>query len=347
MSPTMPTLHPSYVRPRQRRLGFGVRLMCTALVAGTLGAVLPTTTAEAATRASGPLSLPSGKTYFGALVNHDRRTTTDTPQEVSSLESSIGRPLDIVNTYYPYTQAIGSQGEAMLAAGGRIPMVTWGATDTHAINRGDEDSRLRAQAQRLKSLGGPVFFRYFHEPEGAYRTSIVHTPADYIAAWRRARSIFAQEGATNVIWMFTTTAASFRFATSPPPQAFYPGHDVVDWIAVDGYNFAPGKPGAKWLSFATVIGKWYEWAQTMPKPLMVSEYGVMEDPAVPGRKAQWYTDMRAVVKTNMPLIQGVVAWSTTNIKEGHTFVWNVNSTPSALTSWKAMGSDTYFRPGTP
>ncbi len=31
----------------------------------------------------------------------------------------------------------------------------------------------------------------------------------------------------------------------------------------------------------------------MPKPLMVAEYGVMEDAAVPNRKATWYDEMRA------------------------------------------------------
>ena len=240
MSPTMPTLHPSYFRPRQRRLGFGVRLMCTALVAGTLGAVLPTTTAEAATRASGPLSLPSGKTYFGALVNHDRRTTTDTPQEVTSLESSIGRRLDIVNTYYPYTQAIGSQGEATLAAGGRIPMVTWGAT-THTRSIVGTRTADSGPAQRLKSIGGPVFFRYFHDPEGAYRASIVHS-----------RPITSPPGGARDRFSPRRVPPTSSGCSPPPPRRSgsprHPrrrrstGHDVVDWIAVDGYNFAPGKP---------------------------------------------------------------------------------------------------------
>jgi hypothetical protein len=82
----------------------------------------------------------------------------------------------------------------------------------------------------------------------------------------------------------------------------------------------------------------------MPKPLMVAEYGVMEDAAVPNRKATWYDEMRATVKTGMPLIQGVVAWSTTNVKEGNTYNWNVDSSAMSLARWKAMGEDPWFRP---
>ena len=98
------------------------------------------------------------------------------------------------------------------------------------------------------------------------------------------------------------------------------------------------------MSFQQVMAKWYTWASTMPKPLMVSEYGVMEDSATPTRKANWYNDMRNTVKTGMPLIQGVVAWSTVNVKDGATFNWNVDSSPGSLAAWKAMGDDPYFRP---
>ncbi len=321
------------------------RLAALAL-AGVLLAATVTPADAAATRASGPLSLATGA-YFGALVNPDRTTPSSTPAEVTELEGKIGRKLDIVNHFYTYNQIVGTQGEVQDIAGGRIPMVTWGATSTTSINNGSQDTYIKAQATRLKNLGGQVFLRYYHEPEGDYRKAIVGTPAAYIAAWKRARSLFAQVGATNIIWMFTTTAYSFRVVPNPPAPAFYPGHDQVDWIAGDGYNFAPGKPGAKWNTFEQVFRKWYTWAATMPKPIMVAEYGVMEDPAIPNRKATWYNDMRNTVKVGMPLLQGVVAWSTTNVKDGNTYNWNVDSGPLSLAAWKAMGEDPYFRPLTP
>ncbi|MGB9378273.1 MAG: glycosyl hydrolase [Mycobacteriales bacterium] len=300
--------------------------------------------AEAAVaRPTGPLSRASGA-WFGALVNPDRGTPSSTPAEVKVLEDKFGRKLDIVNHFYTYTQIVGTQGEVWDIAGGRTPMVTWGATDTNAINNGSQDAFITSQAQKLKQLNAPVFLRYYHEPEGAYRKNIVHTPADYIAAWKHARALFAGAGATNVIWMFTTTAFAFRTVPNPSAPAFYPGDANVDWIAADGYNFAPNKPGSTWLSFQTVLGKWYAWASTKPRPLMVSEYGVMEDSSIPNHKATWYKDMMASVKTNMPLVQGVVAWSTENVKNGAVFNWNVDSSTQSFDAWKAMGIDPYFMP---
>lgn len=315
-------------------------------VVGTAGVLIAAMAvpadAAAPTRATGPLSLAAGS-YFGGLINPNRNDPSSTPAEVTALEGKIGRKLDIVNHFYTYPQLVGTQGEVDDVAGGRIPMVTWGATSTASINNGSQDAFITAQANRLKNLGAPVFLRYYHEPEGAYRKTIIGSPAAYISAWKRARSLFAAAGATNVVWVFTTTAYAFRVVPNPPAPAFYPGNTQVDWIAADGYNFAPNKPGSTWLSFDQVFRKWYTWAATMPKPLMASEYGVMEDPAIPTRKATWYNDMRTVVKTTMPLIQGVVAWSTVNVKDGATFNWNVDSSPGSLAAWKAMGDDPYFR----
>ena len=130
--------------------------------------------------------------------------------------------------------------------------------------------------------------------------------------------------------------------TDGTAMKYYPGGAYVDWTCGDGYNFAPVKPGAQWNSFTTVFSRWYTWAAQRPKPLMAAEYGVLEDPSIPGRKAAWYDDMRTVVKTTFPLLQAVVAWSTANTKDGRVLNWNVDSSPSALAAWTRMANDPYF-----
>lgn len=80
-----------------------------------------------------------------------------------------------------------------------------------------------------------------------------------------------------------------------PPQNCYRGDAYVDWIAGDGYTFASVRPGAKWNDVSTVFGAWYAWAARHPRPLMAAEYGVLENPAEPARKAAWHADMDAVV----------------------------------------------------
>lgn len=328
-----------------------LRTLIVAVVSAAVAvglAVVPTP-AGAADRPVGKLSPPSGA-WFGALVNPDRSTPSSTPPEVNALENKVGADynLDIVNHFYTYAQSVGTTGEVEDLAAGRIPMITWGATSTRSINNGSRDAYIRAQATRIKNLGGPegklVFLRYFHEPEGDYRATMVESATAYINAWKRAQRLFAEVGATNAVWVFCTTAYSFRVTPSRNPRSFYPGDAFVDWIAADGYNFAPGKPGAKWNSFTTVFQPWYNWAAQRPKPLMAAEYGVMEDPSIPNRKASWYNDMRNVVKTTFPLLQAVIAWSTVNIKEGNTYNWNVDSSQQSLDAWSAMAHDPYFNP---
>lgn len=310
----------------------------------TVGLALVPATAGAAVRPGGPLTLATGA-YFGALVNPDRSTPSSTPAEVTALETKIGRRLDIVGHFYTYDQAVGTTGERQDLADGRIPMITWGATSTRSINNGSQDAYIRQQAARIRDLGGTVFLRYFHEPEGNYRASMVQSAAAYINAWKRAQRLFREVGATNVVWVWATTAYSFRVDTTRDPRTFYPGDAFVDWIGADGYNFAPGKPGAQWNSFTTVFSRWYTWAAQRPRPLMAAEYGVMEDPRQPTRKAGWYDDMRAVVPRTFPLLQAVIAWSTTNTKEGNVYNWNVDSSTTSLDAWRAMADDPYFSTG--
>ena len=324
-----------------------LRTLIVAVVSAALavGLALVPAPAGAAVRPVGKLSLASGA-YFGALVNPNRNDPSSTVAEVNALENEVAADynLDIVNHFYTYNQAVGTQSEQDDIAQGRIPMITWGATSTASINNGSQDAYIRQQATRIKNLGGMVFLRYFHEPEGDYRNAMVQSASAYIAAWKRAQNLFRAVGATNVVWVFCTTAYSFRVTSTRDPRTFYPGDAFVDWIGADGYNFAPGKPGAQWNSFSTVFNRWYTWAAQRPKPLMAAEYGVMEDPAIPNRKATWYNDMRNVVKTSFPLLQAVVAWSTENTKEGNVYNWNVDSSSQTFAAWTAMANDPYFNP---
>lgn len=318
----------------------GTAVACAAVALALIG--LPTD-ADAATRPIGQLT-PATGAWFGALVNPDRTNPSSTPGEVAQLEAQIGRKLDIVNYFYTYNQPIGTQGEVQAIASGQLPMVTWGATSTTAINDGSQDAYIKAQAVRLRDLGKPVFLRYFHEPEGTYRTSIVTSPAAYVAAWLRARELFASVGATNVVWVFCQTTFSFRNSKTLNPTAYYPGDANVDWIAADGYNFAPNKTGSVWTSFQTLFQPFYSWAATRPKPMMVAEYGAMEDPSQPERRAQWYKDMQASVKGAFPLMQAVVVWDTVNVKDGATFDWRPTSSGEALAAWASFAHDPYFDP---
>ena len=305
------------------------------------------TVSLAASRPSGP-GTPGSGAWFGAMVNPNRSNPDGTVAEVTGLESDIGRNLAIDHRFYtfkenflPVDSAVGTSDEAWDWANGRYSMITWGASDTLKYEDGTNDAWVTSQAHRLAAFGHPIFLRFFHEPDGDYRKNTVHTPADYIATWRHVHDLFVQAGATNVIWVWCPTAWKFNVA-NPTPPSYYPGSAYVDWIAADGYNWYPAKPGAKWRTFAQVFQKFYNWAITMNKPIMAAEYGVLNDPAVPGRKAQWIADAANTLQTTMTQFQALLYFDTTMTKGGITYPWDINLPPTAQTAWATMGQDPYF-----
>jgi glycosyl hydrolase family 26 len=311
-------------------------LVTTALVA------LPGT-ATAADRPVGPLSPPSGA-WFGGTVNQNRNDGVNGGMaEINARESFLGRRYDIINRFYAFNVAIPTSLESWDASMGRIPMVTWGAgSDTLDLANGVNDTWLRQQADRFAAFGSPIFLRFYHEPDGAYQSAAVHSATAYIQAWRHVHDIFIQEGATNVVWIWCPTSWSY-VTGSPWPPTYYPGDAYVDWIATDGYNWFP-KPGTNWRSWTQIFQPFYDWAATMSKPIMIAENGVMEDPAVAGRKAAWIADSQQQLKTSFPLIQAVLYFDTQVTKGGFTYTWPVDTTQASYNAYRTMANDPYFMP---
>lgn len=298
--------------------------------------------ASAAGRPVGPLSLSTGS-YFGAYGNPVSNDGINGGQaEISGLEADIGRKLDIDNRFYTWAQQLPTAQEVWDVQNGRIPMVTWGKHDTLDIISGSQDAWIRAQADRLATLGGSFFLRFFAEPDGAYQANIVHAASDYIAAWRHVHDIFVEEGATNAIWVWCPTANSFKpGSTNPWPPTLYPGDAYVDWVAADGYNWYPSVPTNGGRTFKQVFQDFYDWAVTSGKPIMIAETAALADNP---DQAAWLTAAANTVETDMTMIQAFVYFDTLVQKSGNTYDWRVSTVPATYDAYKAMAADPYFNP---
>jgi Glycosyl hydrolase family 26 len=296
--------------------------------------------AHAAGRAIGPLSPPSG-TWFGGTVNPVSNDGGGSQAEIATRETFLGRRYDIVNRFYTWNQAFPTALEAADVSNGRFPMVTWCCSDTLQMVSGSQDSLIRAQADRMAAFGSPIFLRFYHEMDGDRRQGAVHSTAAFIAAWRYVHNIFVQRGATNVIWIWCPTAWKF-IQGNPWPPNYYPGDAYVDWIASDGYSWYPST-GA-WRTWTQIFQPFYDWAITMNKPIMIAENGVMEDPAVAGRKAAWITDSQNVLKNVYPLIQAVLYFDTVGNSGPNPLDWRVSSSQAAYQAYRTMALDPYFNP---
>ena len=275
---------------------------------------------------------------FGAYVQGESHTPARQIAAVEQRERDIGRRLAINHHFYPWEQEFPTVREDDDLRAGRIPLISWnGKTLSLAIGLGQHDDLIRTRARAVKALGEKVMIRWMWEMDGRQKARNSRHPALYVAAWRRIHDVFAAEGATNVQWVWCPNATAFRAEDDRNAPAYYPGDEYVDWICADGYNWAPGRTGDKWRSFASIYKDFYEWGIARGKPLMVGEYGAQE--RAPGEKAQWITEAREALKTEFPAIKAVVYFDAN--KE---FDWRVTSSPETLAAFRAMANDPWFTP---
>ncbi len=262
-----------------------------------------------------------------------------------ALETMIGGKVQIVHWYQGWGAANKALDLNVLQAvdsHGSIPLITWEPWDyTKGINQpqyklsriaaGAFDSYIRSWAVGLKSFGKPVFLRFAHEMNApTYPWSVGangNSAGDYIRAWRHVHDIFAQAGASNVLWVWSPNV---EYAGTTPFADVYPGSAYVDWMALDGYNGGRDLPWGGWQSFAQIFGNSYRKLTALSsKPVMIAETASVEGG---GSKAQWITDALTVqVPTNFPRIKAVV-W----FNERREADWRVNSSSTALAAIKSI-----------
>ena len=115
------------------------------------------------------------------------------------------------------------------------------------IARGEQDSLLLVFGNWLKSLGRrPVFLRIGYEFSGAWNH---YNREDYIAAFRRIRTMYDSMGVDNVAYVWQSHGWE---EPETLLEAWYPGDEYVDWC---GYSFFSRWDEANMISFARKHGK--------------------------------------------------------------------------------------------
>ena len=317
---------PKHVRP-------GLAVLMSALVMTALFHAVGAPRAAAAARPTGPLSPASGA-LFGA---HVAPTNGDWSQAsvkatVTARETDLGRKLGVNNHTYGWGNYFPTWAETWDFQNGRIPMITWSAGDAGDIAAGKHDAMIATRGDAVKALPGKVFIRLF--PQMDLQTGL-GTPAEFVAAYRKVRNIFNSRGATNAVFVWAPSASSFGAGKA---SSYYPGDAYVHWIGAEGYNWAPGQPGATWTSFYNIFKGFYDWASLKGKPLMVGGTGVQEHNT--GHNAWWIDSMAYSLKNSYPFIQAIVY---TDAKQAYD--WRPDTSSGSYTAYKRMAADAYFKPG--
>jgi glycosyl hydrolase family 26 len=265
---------PGRPRPRRRGLLHGpVTVLITGLAIAAVAGATVAVVEVAAPNVPAPPStqVAAGQATIGAFSAHPVRITVPaTPDSylgayadgvphsyapVRRFAGVAGARPDLALYYSGWGQPFQTRFADSAVADGAIPLVQIepGTASLAAIAVGGYDRYLEEFATQVASFGARtghgVVIGFAHEPNGTwYPWGREHTrPATWIAAWRHVVTVFRQQGADDVAWLWTVNIIDRRSGIASPTP-WWPGASYVSWIGIDGYYYKPS-----W-TFASLFG---------------------------------------------------------------------------------------------
>ncbi|MBL7493657.1 beta-mannanase [Frankia sp. AgB1.9] len=225
-----------------------------------------------------------------------------------------------------------------VASLGMMPIVAWepwdfstkpqsdklrGAQPKYRLSNiidGSFDSYIRSWARGVKTLDYTIGLRFAHEMNGYWypwaEQANGNQPGQYVQAWRHVHDIFTQEGAANVVWIWSPNVT---YPNSTPLAELYPGDAYVDWVGFSGYYGTVGNETYK--SFDEIFASSLAEVQTVTqKPIVITETGAADNA---GLKAAWIAQLFASLP-RYPEIIGVIWQESTKEVD-----WRVAVSPAA------------------
>jgi endoglucanase len=173
------------------------------------------------------------------------------------------------------------------------------------VANGARDEELRQLARTARAATPQVVLvRWGHEMELStlYPWS-GQDPDLYRRAFRHVVTVFREEGATNVRWVWSPAGIAGA-------EAYYPGDDVVDYVGLtvlgdEGWDRGFGLPPQ---SFADILRPRYALIERFEKPVIVAEAGVS---GTRERRSRWLRDANRALD-DMPLVRAIVYFNAAN-----------------------------------
>jgi Glycosyl hydrolase family 26 len=301
------------IRARGRAARWGVVLLA-ALCAGALAA--PPAPASGAVEQRAAVV---GASQVGARA---APVKGQSPREaVESLEKSLGAKIPVVSQYPAWNATFPTSFDRWLRDSGHDVLLMlklkrkdgsrpkW--RDLANAQRGDAlYADMVRWADSFKEFGAPLYVAFHKEPnEPANKKN--GTPADYQAAWARLVTFMAEQGVTNVQWVFAMSGRAYAKSVN----TWYPGDRYVDIIASTGVNSCSGS-SCTYRQQAQIMAPMVSWAQGHPdKRIAVCEGGTVESTVDPQAKAKWLTKAQTDLKASAyQRLEFVIYWSSGNYR---------------------------------
>lgn len=282
--------------------------------------------------------------------------------ELSAYSRSVGKSPAIMMWYQPwittgYGQFKTDEIKALLKIG-VIPCITWEpwnpsasanplanqpAYKLQAIIDGDYDAYIRTWAQGAKAVKGPIMIRPFHEMNGYWYPwsgfANDNTPALFRAAWRHVWTIFKNEGATNVTWVWSVNWISAPNTYENRWAAYYPGAMYVNWTGISGFNWGTSRGTGANKSFEEIFSKPIAYVKTLKKPIMIAETACTTQGT---NKPAWITTTYSRIRFYHPEVKAVVYYDHNETNGFGTQYWCIGSSSASLTAFRSAILPSWF-----
>lgn len=292
-----------------------------ALVAVGLGATrLLASPARPAPAASTALAARPAS-YLGVYENG----ATASYQRITDFGQAAGRAPNLVGYFSGWPQPFAAGFARQASAHGATVLVQIDPTyaSVAGIAAGSYDGYLRSFAASVAAFGRPVVIGFGHEMNATWYSWGYHhvPPATFVAAWRHVVTLFRDQGAANVTWLWTINAI---LGSTGPISAWWPGARYVTWVGVDGYYYRPGD------SFASVFAPTLRQVRALTgKPVLLSETAV--GPAA-GQRAK-IGNLFAGMRQSGAL--GLVWFDNTQRDGIYHQDWRLEGRPAAMVAFRA------------
>jgi len=226
--------------------------------------------------------------------------------------------------------------------GGFIPLLTWEPwlsafdqwkgqnppSSLDSISSGAVEIYIRTWARQAVKYGKPFMLRLAHEPTNplyGWAPEYGNHSQSYKKFWAYVQAIFTEEGARNVIWVWTPFGLM--------DHEWFPGDENIDYIGLDIFNYGTLVERGQWLDFHTLAKLQIDAYKRLKIPLFVAETSTSD---AGGSKADWWKQaLQGIDNGDFPELQGMVIfdipggetptglpldWSISNNKELKTYL---------------------------
>ncbi len=212
---------------------------------------------------------------------------------------------------------------------------------------------LRKWAQKAKEFGKPLMLEFGPEVNGDWFAwngkwngggeragygdpNLPDGPETFRDAFREVIEVFRSVGADNVTWVFHVDTAYSPHTWWNEASFYYPGDEYIDWIGLS--VFGAQLPNHKWYLFTDKLNRFWSQVESLSleKPVMISEFAVIESRRDSNRKARWLEQSLKTVRLEPKFsrIKAITYWNSPGWLADGSADFRITSSPQSLETFR-------------